>query len=66
MIPRLPPRSVGGAHGVVPRLLLDVTNESVPLHFSDGELHDELAWGLSPDDKAHGRPSSFMWGLDWA
>jgi len=55
MIARLPPRSVGGAHGVVPRLLLDVRNERAPLDYSDSELYDELAWTLSADDKAHGR-----------
>ena len=55
MIARLPPRSVGGAHGVVPRLLLDVRNERAPLHYSDSELYDELAWTLSADDKAHGK-----------
>mmetsp|Transcript_5506 Transcript_5506/g.9332 ORF Transcript_5506/g.9332 Transcript_5506/m.9332 type:complete len:120 (+) Transcript_5506:1206-1565(+) len=51
MIARVPPRALGGAHGIVPRLLLNVANRS--FDYSECDADDDLAWTLPVDSKAH-------------
>lgn len=50
MIARVPPRQLGGAHGVRPRLLLHPTDTASPMSFTVGKTDDEDLWSIQPED----------------
>ena len=53
IIPRVPPRAVGGHHAVGPRLLLQPERTDAPLDFAEDDSDDLAQWRTRLDGDAH-------------
>ncbi|KAL1521800.1 hypothetical protein AB1Y20_021453 [Prymnesium parvum] len=68
LVPRLPPRQIGGLHGVMPRLLLDPVRADSrksprePLSFQDVDRDDDDIWHAGQDMHAHTSHALYLGG----